>query len=165
MWDESSDTWITLTAALTNASPRNTFIKASTYLDTKTDTFSFDSNSYQLFLPFASLTSFTTNYGTTPIRMRSSVTDVAGRVLYDEYNLTFKYACWADNLSITLANDIADQIYEFGGTALPLTAPTVTQTETGCEITYKVFGLFNSVGSNQIWKDSSACSNCLDYII
>jgi len=55
MWDESSDTWITLTAALTNASPRNTFIKSNTYLDTKTDTLSFDSNSYELFLPFSSL--------------------------------------------------------------------------------------------------------------
>jgi hypothetical protein len=49
--------------------------------------------------------------------MRSSVTDVTGRVVYDEYNLTFKYACWEDNLSITLANDLADQVYEFGATA------------------------------------------------
>ena len=46
MWDESTDTWITLTAALANASPRSTFIKTFTYSDTKTDTVSFDSNQY-----------------------------------------------------------------------------------------------------------------------
>ena len=46
MWNESTDTWITLTEALANASPRSTFIKTSTYSDTKTDTVSFDSNQY-----------------------------------------------------------------------------------------------------------------------
>lgn len=79
--------------------------------------------------------------------MRNSVTDVTGKVLYDEYTLTFKYACWVDKLSITIANDISDQIYEFGAGAQALTAPTVTQTVTGCEITYKVFGNFNAFGT------------------
>ena len=36
---------------------------------------------------------------------------------------------------------------------------------TGCEITYKVFGNFNTFGTEQLWKDYSSCSNCLDYII
>lgn len=96
--------------------------------------------------------------------MRSSVTDVTGKVIYDEYTLTFKYACWTDELSISTTNDIADQIYEFGA-AKALTTPTVTQSVSGCQITYKVFGNFNAFGQQQIWQDYSNCSNCLNYII
>jgi hypothetical protein len=126
MWDEPTHAWVTLTATAANSTPKSYFIQASSYSDTKTNGLAFDSNQYVLFLPFSSLSNFVTTYGSTPIRMRSSVTDVTGKVLYDEYNLTFKYACWADKLSITLANDISDQIYEFGAGAQALTAPNVS---------------------------------------
>ena len=109
MWDEATDKWITLTAALTNASPRSTFIQTNSYSDTRgADGTSYASNQYVLFLPFSSLTTFTNTYGNTAIKMRSSVTDVAGKVLYDEYNLTFRYLCWDDNVSVTNANNILD---------------------------------------------------------
>ena len=107
MWVEASHAWVTLTATDANASPRSLFIQANSYSDTKVGS-AYSSNQYKLFLPFSSLASFVTNYGSTPIKMRSSVTDVTGKVLYDEYTLTFKYACWTDQLSITLANDITD---------------------------------------------------------
>jgi hypothetical protein len=108
MWDEPSHAWVTLTAAAANSTPKSYFIQASSYSDTKTNGLAFDSNQYVLFLPFSSLSGFQTAYGSTALKMRSSVTDVTGKVLYDEYTLTFKYACWTDQLSITTSNDIAD---------------------------------------------------------
>jgi len=40
--------------------------------------------------------------------MRSVVTDVTGKALYDEYYLKFSYACWTDQLSSPIATNIAD---------------------------------------------------------
>jgi len=164
MWDEATDKWVTLTAALSNASPRSTFIQANSYSDTKgTDTISFASNQYVLYLPFSSLTTFTTTYGSTPLKMRNSVTDVTGKVLYDEYNLTFKYACWTDGVSLT--TNIQDQIYQFGSGAKLLTLPAITQSVSGCTLAFKVFGNFSAFGETRAWQDYSNCSNCLNYII
>jgi len=95
MWDERTDKWVTLTAALANAAPRNTFITPSSYSDTKdANNLSYSSNEYSITLQFSSLVDFETEYPTLTIKLRSSVTDVTGRVLYDEYHLTFNYICW-----------------------------------------------------------------------
>jgi hypothetical protein len=90
-----------------------------------TDGVSFDSNQYVLFLPFSKLGVFINTYGTT-IKMRSSVSDVTGKVLYDEYLLTFKYACWTDQLTSPISSNILDQVYEFGAGPVSLTLPSVT---------------------------------------
>ena len=99
-----------MSAANMNAAPRSYFITANSYSDTKgVDTISFASNAYSIVLQFSNIGNFETAFPTHSVKMRSSVTDVTGRVLYDEYNLTFKYVCWADVLSWTSYEP--DQIY------------------------------------------------------
>ena len=86
-----------MTEASSEMTPLSYFIQTDSYKDTKTDGTSFDSNEYVLYLPFSSYEAFIGVYGTSPvIRMRSSVTDVTGKTLYDEYQLTFSYECWVD---------------------------------------------------------------------
>jgi hypothetical protein len=86
MWDDGTDKWVTLTATLANAAPRNTFITPSSYSDTKdANNLSYSSNAYSITLQFSNLVDFETAYPSLTIKMRNSVTDVTGRVLYDEY--------------------------------------------------------------------------------
>jgi hypothetical protein len=46
--------------------------------------------------------------------MRGVVTDVRGLNKFHEYQLSFYYACWDDQLTITLANNLGSQSYVFG---------------------------------------------------
>jgi hypothetical protein len=54
---------------------------------------------------------FATAFPSWSVLMRSVVTDVAGRMAHDEYDLTFEYDCWNDELSIAKADDLGDQTY------------------------------------------------------
>jgi len=92
------------------------------------------------------------------------VTDIAGKVVTDEYYLTFKYACWTDTLSINFANNLLDQIYSFGQPSTTLPSPVVTQSVPGCTMAFQVFGNFNQFGQQDAWADFDTCG-CLGFII
>lgn len=105
IWDNASQTWIELTAAYVSSN-LNSFVEVGSYSDTKTDGVHFDSNLYNLLLPFSKLDTFVATFGSS-VKMRSRVTDVAGKSLTDEYILTFVYACWSDKVTQD-ATDISD---------------------------------------------------------
>ena len=105
-WNDSTNSWLDMTG---NWGSFN-FIKTNSASDSMASSV-YSTNLYTLLLHFSALSTFTSTYGSSPIRMRSRITDVTGRTLYDEYKLIFKYACWTDSLSITQANNIQDQIY------------------------------------------------------
>jgi hypothetical protein len=137
--------WVTLSAASANGAPLSSFIMTNSYSDaTGSDGISFASNAYVLYLPYSHLSAFMAAYGSTPIQMRSIVTDVTGRIASDEYTLTFLYSCWTDSLTIALANNIGDQTYQFGASLQSLQLPVITQTQTGCPVSYEVFGYFSN---------------------
>ena len=100
-WNDLTNSWSDMTG---NWASFN-FIKTSSASDSVTSSM-YSTNLYILLLQFSALSSFTSTYGNAPIKMRSRITDVTGRTLYDEYKLIFKYACWTDSLSITEANNI-----------------------------------------------------------
>ena len=148
-WKDSTNSWTDMTG---NWASFN-FIKTSSASDSATSSM-YSTNLYILLLHYSSLATFTSTYGSAPIKMRSRITDITGRTLYDEYKLTFKYACWTDSLSISEANNIKDQIYEFGqssGANVSLTLPTITQTVTGCTLAFQVYGYFNAFGEANVW--------------
>ena len=78
------------------------------------------------------------------------------------------YTCYADELTITVANDIGDQIYEFNqsaGAAVALTTPTLTHSvsDTGsCAVTYKLYGYDDA---DDVWLDYADGSTPLAYIV
>lgn len=56
-------------------------------------------------MPYSSLATFETNYSNLTPKFRTKVYDVAGRTVYDEYEIVFTYACWSDKLTMA---DLAD---------------------------------------------------------
>ena len=95
-WNDSTNSWFDMTGYWGSFN----FIKAGSASDSKTSLV-YSTNLYKLLLQFSDFSSFTSTYGSGPIKMRSKITDVTGKTLYDEYKLIFKYACWTDSLSIS----------------------------------------------------------------
>lgn len=162
-WDTTTNVWVQMSATSANASPRSTFILASSYSDVTGSggASHFTTNEYKLFLPHSQLTNFVSAYNNLTPKFRTKVYDVAGRTLYDEYEIAFWYLCWNDYVTM---NTLIDQTYQFGQGAMTLQTPVITHTYADCPITYKIFGYFPgfSVGDN--WFDYSTCS-CLNYVI
>lgn len=78
---------------------------------------------------------FTSDLGTTwdgkSVNMRIKTTDPnsgqAAGTIYDEFKVTFVYACTSDELTITsLAGDIVAQSYTFGAATKTLPTPAIT---------------------------------------
>ena len=107
------------------------------------------------------MANYVTNWGTSKPKFRSKVFDVAGRTLYDEYEITFDYVCWHDSVSM---NNLIDQTYNFGTGTMTLQTPVVTHTA-NCPLVYTIFGFFTGYGEQDLWKQYDACSNCLAFII
>lgn len=77
IWEVSSQSWKELSATYIS-STLSSFIQVGSYSDTKTDGVHFDTNLFNLYLPFSKLDAFVAAFGTT-VMMRSRVTDVAGK--------------------------------------------------------------------------------------
>lgn len=153
-----------MSATSANANPRGYFIQASSYSDaTGTGGAThFTTNQYNLYLPFSNFASFETAYGTQKPKFRTKIYDVAGRTLYDEYEITFTYECRSDKATMTA---LTDQIYQFGQGALALITPVVSHTYTSCPWTYTVATYFDGFGTGDLWKQYDTCGGCLAYFI
>lgn len=120
-WDFTTNNWVQMTTALANAAPRSYFIIANSYADTTGagGALHFSSNAFQVKLVYSNLSNFVTAYGTNNPKFRTKVYDVAGRTVYDEYEISFTYACWTDTLTMA---SLADQTYNFGAALTLATA-------------------------------------------
>lgn len=113
---------------------------------------------------------FSTDLGSTydgkSVTMRIKTTDaLSGQTtgtVYDQFTISFVYACASDSLSITsLATNIQDQAYTFGAAALTMPTPAITHTVTGCATTFKIYAYSTLLN---IWRDYSDADVPLPFI-
>jgi len=132
-----------------------TWIKSGTLSDaTTTNTFNIETSTKAL--------AYNKHY------LRQKITDAqvaTSSVLYDYFHVEIDHVCRADELSITIANDIGDATYTFNessGAAVDIATPTVTNSVADCTVAYALFG-FNTASDK--WEDFSDATGPLAYII
>jgi hypothetical protein len=86
---------------------------------------------------------------------------VAGTI-YDDFKVTFVYACVNDELTITaVTSDISAQTYTYGAAAATMPTPTITQSVASCAKTFKIYA-FSSL--NNVWRDYAESTTPLPFI-
>jgi hypothetical protein len=113
---------------------------------------------------------FTSDLGTTwngkTVDMRIKTTNPnsgqAAGTIYDEFKVTFVYACISDELTITaVTSDINAQTYTYGAAALTIPTPAITQTVSGCAKTFKLYA-FSPL--NNVWRDFAEGTTPLPFV-
>ena len=98
--------------------------------------------------------------------MRIKTTDAfsgqATGTVYDQFTVSFVYACASDSLTITnLASNMLDQTYTYGAAALTLPTPAISHTVSGCATTFKIYAYSTLLN---IWRDYADADSPLPFI-
>ena len=113
---------------------------------------------------------FSSDLGTTwngkTVDMRIKTTNPnsgqAAGTIYDDFKVTFVYACVSDELTITaVTSDISAQAYTYGAVAATMPTPAITQSVSGCAKTFKLYA-FSPL--NNVWRDWAEATTPLPFI-